>query len=489
MDTGGQATEVRGGAREQAERPAVPFRVTLPFSERRLLLFTIDALLVNAAVLAALWAWQRLGGGTLHRAFLLQHWLWFPFFTAAWWGLGWLFDLYEINLAGRRFEVTKQIGLAFSGFVVLYLFIFFLAPRESLPRLFFLLFMGFAALLLLLWRWAYATLFALPELQQHVLVVGAGGAGRTFVEMLREQESNIYQVVGFVDDDPDKQDTEIAGVPVLGDSRQLLQLVVHHRVDKIVLAITNEMPGALFQALIDCRAKGYRVVFMPDLYQQLTRRVPVEHVNEGWVLNAMNGFTAVSRLEELAYRGLDIFFGILGVIGLGLLLPFVALAVALDDGGDLFYTQIRSGRAGVPFYVIKLRTMRPDAEKDGKPQWAKKGDDRVTHVGKVLRKTRLDELPQVINVLRGDMHIVGPRPERPEFIAELEEKIPFYRTRLTVKPGLTGWAQVRYRYGNSVEDALMKLQYDLYYIRHRSPWMDLYIIFKTFGVMLRLQGV
>ena len=132
--------------------------------------------------------------------------------------------------------------------------------------------------------------------------------------------------------------------------------------------------------------------------------------------------------------------------------------------------------------------MGTDAEEDGKPQWAKKDDDRVTRVGKVLRKTRLDELPQILNVLRGKMHIVGPRPERPEFIAELEEQIPFYRTRLTVKPGLTGWAQIHYGYGNSVEDALMKLQYDLYYIRNRSLWLDLYTIFKTVGVVFRLEG-
>jgi lipopolysaccharide/colanic/teichoic acid biosynthesis glycosyltransferase len=177
-----------------------------------------------------------------------------------------------------------------------------------------------------------------------------------------------------------------------------------------------------------------------------------------------------------------------GFVGLGIALPFVALAIALDDGGPLFYRQVRSGRAGEPFFVVKFRTMRPDAEKDGKPRWAKKDDDRVTRVGKVLRKTRLDELPQIINVLRGEMHIVGPRPERPEFIAELEEKIPFYRTRLTVKPGLTGWAQIHYKYGNSVEDALVKLQYDLYYIRNRSLWLDFYIVFKTIGVVFRLEG-
>jgi lipopolysaccharide/colanic/teichoic acid biosynthesis glycosyltransferase len=186
---------------------------------------------------------------------------------------------------------------------------------------------------------------------------------------------------------------------------------------------------------------------------------------------------------------MDIAGALLGLAVLGVLLPFIALAVALDDGGPIFYKQTRLGKAGKPFRVIKLRTMRCDAEKDGKAQWAKKDDARITRVGKFLRKTRLDELPQVINILKGDMHIVGPRPERPEFIANLEEQIPFYRTRLIVKPGLTGWAQVFYEYGNSVRDAMVKLQYDLYYIRNKSVWMDLFVIIKTISVVLQMGGI
>jgi lipopolysaccharide/colanic/teichoic acid biosynthesis glycosyltransferase len=170
------------------------------------------------------------------------------------------------------------------------------------------------------------------------------------------------------------------------------------------------------------------------------------------------------------------------------LLPFIALAIALDCPGPVFYRQVRSGRGGRQFQVWKLRTMVPNAEEEGKPQWATEEDERVTRVGRILRKTRLDELPQVINVMRGEMSIVGPRPERPEFIEELQERIPFYRTRLTIKPGLTGWAQIFYGYGSTVEDALIKLQYDLYYIRHWSLWLDLYVILKTVGVVLTLRG-
>jgi exopolysaccharide biosynthesis polyprenyl glycosylphosphotransferase len=464
------------------------YRVSLPFSERRALLFIMDAVLVNSAVLIGFWVWQRLNAGLLTWAFVGQHWRWFPTLTAAWWVLAWLFDLYEVNMAGRRLAVIQHLVIAMVMLVAGYMLAYFFLPPRFLPRLFFLFFAGAALILLTLWRTAYATLFSMPELRRRVLVVGAGWAGRTFVQMLEDKEEAGYAVVGFVDDDPQKQEQEIAGLPVLGDSRDLLDLIDRYRVDKLVLAITDEMQGELFQTLVDCRAEGLQIIRMPDLYQSLARRVPVEHINKGWVLNAMNGFTAVSRLERMGRRLLDFVMLLFGFVGLGLILPFVALAVALDDGGPLFYRQTRSGRAGQPFSVIKFRTMRTDAEKDGQPQWAQEDDDRITRVGKVLRKTRLDELPQIINVLRGEMHIVGPRPERPAFIAELEEKIPFYRTRLTVKPGLTGWAQIHYKYGNSVEDALVKLQYDLYYIRNRSLWLDFYIVFKTIGVVFRLEG-
>jgi exopolysaccharide biosynthesis polyprenyl glycosylphosphotransferase len=228
---------------------------------------------------------------------------------------------------------------------------------------------------------------------------------------------------------------------------------------------------------------------MPALYEQLTRRVPVEHIDQGWILDALSGSESLSYMGSLAKRMFDLILATLGAIALGLVLPAVALAVALDDRGPLFYTQVRSGLGGKSFRVIKFRTMCVDAERDGRARWAKKGDDRITRVGRFLRKVRLDELPQVINALRGEMSIVGPRPERPEFIVDLERQIPFYRTRLVVKPGLTGWAQIHYEYGNSIEDALIKLQYDLYYIRHRTIWLDLYVILRTIRVVLGGGGM
>ena len=170
-----------------------------------------------------------------------------------------------------------------------------------------------------------------------------------------------------------------------------------------------------------------------------------------------------------------------------MVLPFVALAIYLESPGPIFYSQGRVGRAGRTFQLIKLRSMVPDAEQDGQARWAEEKDKRVTRVGRFLRRTRLDELPQCLNVLRGEMSLIGPRPERPEFVTRLQKRIPFYRSRLAVRPGLTGWAQVNYHYGSSVEDALVKLQYDLYYIKHKSLYLDLLILLKTIGVVLSFQ--
>jgi exopolysaccharide biosynthesis polyprenyl glycosylphosphotransferase len=203
----------------------------------------------------------------------------------------------------------------------------------------------------------------------------------------------------------------------------------------------------------------------------------------------MQGQSIFNRLQRLSKRGLDLVVVLVSLPIFGLLIPLLALAIRLDSPGPVFYRQVRSGRGGKPFSIIKFRTMFTDAEKDGKPRWAMEDDPRITRAGRFLRKTRLDELPQIFNILKGDMSIVGPRPERPEFVAELSQAIPFYQVRLTVKPGLTGWAQIHAEYGNSVEDALVKLQYDFYYIRCWSLWLDLYTMFKTVYVVFKLQGL
>lgn len=489
MNVEAQRAKVDQRVQGQITQPVSPIRVALPFSERRLLLIAVDTLLVNTAVLAALYLWAWVGTPAFTLGFVQARWFWFPALTGAWWFLAALLDLYDVPVACRRAEVTWRVAFVVLGLGISYLAVYFVLPRNALPRLFFLFFSAAVLIGAVLWRWTYATVFTLPPLSRRVLIVGAGWAGRTLARALSGREAADYQAVGFVDDDPAKQGTEVAGLPVIGSSADLKLLVLMHQVDEVVLAVTHTMRGELFWTLMECRAMGIHVIRMPDLYEQLTRRIPVEHVDEGWALDALNGLSTLAHLERATKRLLDLGCGLVGLVGLGLLLPFVAIAIWLDDRGSIFYTQVRSGLDGEPFRVIKFRTMRSGAEENGHPKWARQNDDRVTRVGRLLRRIRLDELPQVINVLRGEMSIVGPRPERPEFIAELEQQIPFYRTRLIVKPGLTGWAQIHYGYGSSVEDALTKLQYDLYYIRHQSIWLDLYIISRTVGAVLRGGGV
>jgi exopolysaccharide biosynthesis polyprenyl glycosylphosphotransferase len=489
MNIKSQIAEVDQDTGGPSEQPIPVPRMALPFSERRVLLLFGDALVVNGAVLAAFYLWSRVGSMALDFGFVQQRGVyWFPLLTILWWILAHLADLYNIPVASRRTQAVSRLGIVGASLLIIYLVVYFFLPRDLLPRWFFLFFIGMAVAGNLLWRWLYTVVFALSPFHYRVIIAGAGQAGHTIAQVLGEEGEPGYHAVGFVDDDPEKQATDVAGLPVLGNSHDLLNLVRELQVSNVILAATHPVRGELFQALMDCRAIGVEVTRMPALYEQLTLRMPVEHIEQGWVLESMNGISTLSRPGQWVKRLSDIVLGILGGLIFLLLFPFLSLAIVIDSPGPVLYRQVRSGRGGKPFEVLKLRTMVPSAEKAGKPQWARRDDDRITHVGHLLRKVRLDEFPQVLNVLRGEMSIVGPRPERPEFIEELQEQIPFYRTRLCIRPGLTGWAQIHYGYGSSVEDALIKLQYDLYYIRHWSLWLDLYTIVKTVGVVLRFGG-
>ena len=256
----------------------------------------------------------------------------------------------------------------------------------------------------------------------------------------------------------------------------------------MILAITHDIHGELIRAIMDCQEQGIRITPMQRLYEEITGRVPVEHIGDNWPAILPLDHAATGKLFPFLKRAMDVAIAIIGLLIFVALFPLIALALYLDSPGPIFYCQERVGKAGQPYRLIKLRTMVPDAEPDGEPMWAKEKDPRVTRVGRFLRLTRLDELPQFINVLRGEMSIVGPRPERPDFVAELEKHIPFYRARHAVKPGMAGWALVNCGYGDSVEDALIKLEYDLYYIKHQSIYLDLLILFKTIGDMLTFRG-
>jgi exopolysaccharide biosynthesis polyprenyl glycosylphosphotransferase len=259
-------------------------------------------------------------------------------------------------------------------------------------------------------------------------------------------------------------------------------------VAEVILAITHDVDGELLQTLVDCQEQGVAITPMTTLYEELTGRVPVEHIGENWYIALPLNHAATGGFYPLLKRGMDIAVATGGLLLFAVLLPFIVLALYLDSPGPIFYTQERVGKGGRIYRVLKLRTMVPQAERDGQAVWARENDPRVTRLGRVLRWMHLDELPQFVNILKGEMSIVGPRPERPEFVAELEKQIPFYRARHAVKPGMAGWALINYGYASSLEDALVRLQYDLYYIKHQSIWLDLFTLIRTVWSMLTLKG-
>jgi exopolysaccharide biosynthesis polyprenyl glycosylphosphotransferase len=238
-------------------------------------------------------------------------------------------------------------------------------------------------------------------------------------------------------------------------------------------------------------SRGVTIMPMALLYERISGRVPVTYIHDDWavVFAPSRGGDYFFDPYPLIKRGIDLLLALLVGVVFVIVLPLVALIIRLDSPGSIFYTQERLGQGGRPFRIYKFRSMVSDAEAQTGAVFSRKGDPRVTRFGRFMRKTRLDELPQVINVLRGEMSVVGPRPERPEHVERLTQKIPFYRTRLIVKPGLTGWAQVRYNYGSTDEDALAKLEYDLYYIRHQSFLLDVNIMLRTVGKILSMSGV
>lgn len=498
----------RLAALKQAVWPLhTPFRVRLAFSERRLLLRVGDMLLIALSITASLSLWLRLGNRSLDWTIMQGQspWMLLIFFG---WAL-WLFlsDMYNLRLAVKLGSSVRRIAAGSIVIMFIYLVLFFFTSRTPAISIFpnvlsnlraddppLRLAPGLAILastcLLMLWRATYVWVLSGPQTRRRVVILGAGRAGMTLGHVILKSHSAHYHVLGFLDDDPAKQSLpRIGGLPILGGHEQLMRLAETQCMDEVVVAISTEVRGSLFQMVMDCYERGITITPMPLLYERLTGKIAVEHIGSQWYVALPLQQHAASTALYFTKRVTDLVCGLfLGALFL-LTAPFIALAIRLDSPGPVFYRQERVGLHGRVFSVYKFRSMTPDAELNGEAQWAVKNDNRVTRVGKLLRMTRLDELPQVLNVIRGEMSLVGPRPERPQMVAYVQHQIPFYRTRLAAKPGLTGWAQINYGYGSTVEDALIKLQYDLYYLKHQSPWFDLLILLRTIGVVLRMRGL
>ncbi len=451
--------------------------------QRRLVLALIDLLFVNAAVVIALAVWALRGDKDL-RDLLTTQAYWFGLFSILWLCFEYLSGLYDLRIVAQLRATIRALAQTFLLVLIAYLLIFFSMPTE-LPRGI-VVYHGVAAMTLIaLWRGAY---IRVAPFRRRALIVGAGDAGREIARVIRSQFQTHYDIIGFVDDDAAKQGQRVEGLNVLGTRADLTRLVQEHRVAEIILAITRALSDDLFAALLDAQELGVDIAPMPLVYEEVTGRVPVRYIGDSWYVALPLRHASSEGLYGALKRVFDVTIALIGLSVFALMLPFLALAIKLDSSGAVFYAQPRAGQGGRIFRVLKLRTMVRDAEANGQAVWAARNDPRVTRVGKILRRLHLDEVPQFWNVLRGEMSIVGPRPERPEFVAQLEKQIPFYRLRHAVKPGIAGWAIAHADYVDSVEDARLRVEYDLYYIKHQSLGLDVWILFRAIGHVLAFKG-
>lgn len=463
----------------------------LRVSERRVLLIAGDFLMAVLALLISLYLWgisERFLG--FSEEFIQRRVPgWFFLLPFIWLVL--LVELYDVNKAGDWVRTIRGIIFAAVLGLILYLLLFFYyvdSPNSLLPRRGIASFVLAVVGLTLLWRAVYIHIFHAPQFMRRVILVGGGESGRLILQVINKLNAKPFNMIGIVDDAPEKFGNTIEGYKVLGKGRDLLRLIRELNISDIIVAITNEMNGVLFQALLDAQESGVEITRMAVAYEELLGRVPIQTLEANWILRSFVDEVRVSTFFELGKRLVDIAGGLLGTIITLLVLPFVGIAILLDDGMPVFYLQTRAGRSGREYSILKFRTMIREAEADGKPKWAAEGDRRNTRIGRFLRKTHLDELPQFINVLMGDMSLVGPRAERPELITLFQGQVPFYRARLLVKPGITGWAQINFGYASTVEETMVKLEYDLFYIKNRNLFMDAIILLRTPATVLGFRG-
>jgi exopolysaccharide biosynthesis polyprenyl glycosylphosphotransferase len=474
-------------------RPALRLRP----NEHRLLLLVGDLIASVSAAFLALYVWQQYSiyrlielGMKPERAEVLvkiEVPFWFYLLPLAWLLL--MVEVYDPHTAIDWRRTLRGIaGAAFLG-AVAYSLVFILNREPGgLPRIVVGAFIVLASILTVVWRMIYVRVYTSSGLSRRVLIVGAGKAGLALARVYGNSQPKPFSLIGFIDDDHRKLHKRYEGHPVVGTSRDLLAVVDQYRVSDLVVAITGEVQGSTFQMLLDAQEHGVEVTRMPIVYEEITQRVPIHHLESDWLIRSFVDQLRVTVIYQALKRLLDIVGGLLGLAILLPLAPFIALGVFIDSGLPIMYSQDRLGRGGASFTIHKFRTMRQDAEADGSYYPASPNDQRVTKFGRLLRRTHLDEFPQFWTVLKGRMSLVGPRAERGQLVAEFQKQIPFYRARLLVKPGLTGWAQINYGYVATVRETEVKLEYDLYYIKHRSLAMDISIILRTIGAVLGRKG-
>ena len=393
--------------------------------------------------------------------------------------------LYETGSMGTFSRSCLRATVALVIALPLTYVIFGLLPTapENVQALQFAAMAGVAAIIV---RRVYVAHWAtVPRARTRILIFGTGPAAQLVGNTLKARDPNAH-IVGYVPG-PNEKEPAVERNELLSQDGTLTDMARKLGVDEIVVALTERRSGSMpLRQLLDCKLRGVKVYDINTHFEKTLGQIRVDYVNAGWLIFG-DGFNQ-GAVRTFVKRVFDIVCASALIVLSAPIMLATAVMIKLESRGPVLYRQERVGFGGKPFNVAKFRSMRTDAEKDGTPRWAATNDDRVTRVGNVIRRVRIDELPQLLNVLRGEMSLVGPRPERPYFVEQLTQEIPYFAVRHSVKPGVTGWAQVRYQYGATVEDSMEKLQYDLYYVKNHTWFLDLVVLFETVGVVLTGKG-
>lgn len=452
-------------------------------SERKVLLRIIDVF----AVLTILYAVSNFFD---FNYFIInkENWKWVFVFVLYMSIFGTIFELYDLQKSSKLDKTFANIVFTASTTVLFYFLTPLFTPVLPDNRLQILYFYFSIVSALFVWRWFYVTFITSPRFYKKALIVGEISSIQSIVEAFNNSDPN-YKIVGFINCEiKNTESIKYTGAREFSSS-EIHEVIKDENISEIVIASYNSesITAEIYRDLITLLESGFPIKEYTQAYEEMTQRVPVQFVGKDFYKYFPFSRNNHNKLYLFFRRIFDISISIIGLIFSLVFLPLIFIGNLIGNRGSLFYTQERIGKNGVPFQIIKYRSMVEDAEKDG-AVWAQKNDSRITPFGKFLRNSRLDEIPQFINILKGEMSLIGPRPERPCFVSELSNVLPFYETRHIVKPGLTGWAQVKTRYGSSVDDSLLKLQYDLYYIKHRSFFLDINILVKTISTMIFFRG-
>jgi len=452
---------------------------------RTIFLLLVEAMLLFSGLIIAVYV--RLGAIDAEDALIFRH----GFHKAALATVFcltsfYLFDLYDFVVMHDRGELVlrllQALGLAWIALALL----FYVLPQVMIGRGVSLIALPIALLLMVAWRMAIHWVLGHPELGERILIVGSGSFAIEIARETLNRPDAGFRVIGFVDNDPALVGKSLINPKVIGLTSELASLVKREHVDRLVVAMGDRRGQFPTQELLRLSLSGdVSIEESASFYERLTGRVLLDMIRPSWLIFSSRGRRA--RSNEVIRIVIHRIIALLGAI---LSLPIAiltALLIRIDSRGPILYKQERVGRNGRTFTLMKFRSMRVDAEKDG-PVWASSGDNRMTRVGRIIRKIRVDEIPQFWSILRGDMNFVGPRPERPHFVSQLAQEIDYYEQRHLVAPGLTGWAQIKYPYGASIEDAKKKLEYDLYYIKNQNLALDATIMFETIKTILSGRG-